>query len=119
MLPQTLLEYGADPNVVNIYGQVALHYCWDKWNEMVKRVAYPGATERLELLDKLRVIVAELLRHGADPNVEDLAQKRPLHRAASHGQVFIVIDLLTVSCVFGWVWFRCMCREECRASFRD
>lgn len=54
-IAQLILKKGADPNLVNYDGTVALHYCWD--------------------LD-----TAELLhQHGASLDTKDLSQRTPLH----------------------------------------
>lgn len=69
---RALLDFGADPNLVNDYGQRAL-------DELIDNYTY-RMTDAPEL-------VAALLQKGASPDISPVAeiQEGPLHRAAQYG----------------------------------
>lgn len=86
---QIFLQYGADPNLVNISGNSALHFCWDSWlriNPYLPRKKY-----QYKLVCKLTQILAS---YGADPNIQQCDGWTPLHFAAMYGHEEIILILL-------------------------
>ena len=69
---RTLLDYGADPNLINSFGQRALDELMDNYTYRM--------TDAPEL-------VAALLQKGANPDISPVAeiQEGPLHLAAQYG----------------------------------
>lgn len=72
------LEAGANVNVRSDTGNTALHYAFDFWShiDMARPIARKMGTERLN------AVVAQLLKHGADPTIRNVSGELPLHSAA-------------------------------------
>ena len=88
-----LLDRGANPNIQDFYGQVPLSYAWDLWDAARGEEGVQPSTLKREL-SKTALMIGELLSHGANPNIPDLAQKTPMHRACYNGHTFIAMDLM-------------------------
>ncbi len=102
-----LLEYGADPGIVDSSGFGLLHWATFANSRAILDVARDAAGEPLDVVDEKGttplsraargndcIAVSWLLEHGADPNRADLDGWTPLHLAAAEGNADVIERLL-------------------------